>query len=158
MAIRTTLIHFFFNKWTVMYPMKFRNTEATVYDCFLFSRKYRLLTFWRNSFPDIRYAKCSEVYPFPINPNPKATPLAKVYNNSRPADKIPVEWKSSVTCPIYKKGCKNSVANYRPINFTSVLSKFLERIVKANILQYLKTASILNVAQHGFMPRRSCPF
>ncbi len=32
----------------------------------------------------------------------------------------------------------------------------MERIVKANILQYLKTASILSDAQHGFMPRRSC--
>ncbi len=36
------------------------------------------------------------------------------------------------------------------------LCKILDRIVKANILQYLKTASILSDAQHGFMHRRSC--
>ncbi len=38
-----------------------------------------------------------------------ATPLAKLYNNSIATGKIPVEWKSSVICPIYKKGCKNNV-------------------------------------------------
>ncbi len=60
--------------------------------------------------------------------------------------KIPVEWKSSVICPIYKKGCKNNASNYRPICLASVICKILERIVKANILQYLKTASILSDA------------
>ncbi len=59
-------------------------------------------------------------------------------------------------CPIYKKGCKNNVANYRPFCITSVVFTILEKIVKANILQYLKTGSILSDAQHGFMPRRSC--
>ncbi len=43
-----------------------------------------------------------------------ATPLAKLYNNSIATGKIPVEWKSSVICPIYKKGYKNNVSNYRP--------------------------------------------
>ncbi len=36
-----------------------------------------------------------------------------------------------------------------------MVCKILERIVKANTLQYLKTASILSDAQHGFMPRCS---
>ncbi len=67
-----------------------------------------------------------------------------------------MEWKSSVICPIYKKGCRNNVANYRPIWLTSVVCKILERIIKANILQYLKTDSILSNAQHGLTPRRSC--
>ncbi len=37
-----------------------------------------------------------------------------------------------------------------------MVCKILEIIVKANTLQYLKKASILSDAQHGFMPRRSC--
>ncbi len=39
-----------------------------------------------------------------------ATPLGKIYNNSQATGKIPMEWKTSVICPIYKKGCKNNVA------------------------------------------------
>ncbi len=71
-----------------------------------------------------------------------ATQLAKLYNSSIATGKIPVEWKSSVICLICTKGCKNNVANYRPICLTSVVCKILERTVKANILQYLKTTSI----------------
>ncbi len=44
---------------------------------------------------------------------------------------------------------------YMPICLTSVVCKILEIIVKANTVQYLKTASILSDAQHGFMPRCS---
>ncbi len=43
-----------------------------------------------------------------------------------------------------------------PICLTSVVCKILERILKGNILQYLKAASLLSNAQHGFVPRRSC--
>ncbi len=43
-----------------------------------------------------------------------------------------------------------------PICLTSVACKILERILKATILQYLKKASLLSDAQHGFVPRRSC--
>ncbi len=67
-----------------------------------------------------------------------ATPLDKLFNNSLETGIIPVEWKSSIICPIYKKGSKHDVANYRPIFLTSVACKILERILKANILQYLK--------------------
>ncbi len=85
-----------------------------------------------------------------------AAPLAKLFNNSLETDTIPVEWKSSIIYPIYKKGSKNDVANYRPICLTSAGCKILERILKANILQYLKKASLLSDAQHEFVPRRSC--
>ncbi len=37
-----------------------------------------------------------------------------------------------------------------------MVCKIPERIAKANTLQYLKTASILSDAQHGFLTRRSC--
>ncbi len=85
-----------------------------------------------------------------------ATPLAKLYKNLLATAKIPVEWKSLVICPIYKQGGKNNIANYRPICLTPVFCKILERIVKANILLYLKTPYILSDAEHGFMPRHSC--
>ncbi len=44
-----------------------------------------------------------------------AFPFSRLCNNSLVTVKIRVEWKSSVICPIYKKGCKNNFANYRPI-------------------------------------------
>ncbi len=53
-----------------------------------------------------------------------AANLAKLFNNSLEtlflAGIIPVEWKSSTLCPIYNKGSKSYVANYRLIYLTSV--------------------------------------
>ncbi len=51
-----------------------------------------------------------------------------------------------ITKTVYKKGSKNNVVNYRLICLTSVICKILERIVEANIGQYLETASILSDA------------
>ncbi len=85
-----------------------------------------------------------------------AAPLAKLFNNLLETGIIPVEWKSSIIFPIYKKSSKSDVANYRPICLTSVACKILERILKANILQYLKKAALLGDAQHEFVPRRLC--
>ncbi len=84
-------------------------------------------------------------------------PLAERFDNSLETGIHPVEWKSSIICPIYKKGSKNDLTNYRPSCLTPVVCKLLERILKTNILQYLKTASHLNDTKHGFVPRRSCP-
>ncbi len=67
-----------------------------------------------------------------------AAPVAKFFNNSPETDIVPVDWKPSIICPIYKKVSKGDVANYRPIGLTSVACKILERILKTNILQYLK--------------------
>ncbi len=39
-----------------------------------------------------------------------AGPLVKLFNSSLETGIIPVEWKSLIICPIYKKGCKNDVA------------------------------------------------
>ncbi len=75
-----------------------------------------------------------------------ATFLAKQHNNTLATVQIPVEWESSIICLIYKKGSKNNVSNYRPICLTYVGCKILERIVKVNTLQCLKTASILSDA------------
>ncbi len=54
-----------------------------------------------------------------------AAPFAKLFNNSLETGIIPVEWKASIICLIYKKGGKNDVANYWPICVTSVACKIL---------------------------------
>ncbi len=51
----------------------------------------------------------------------------------------------------YKKVSKNVIANYWPICLTFVVCKILEKILKFNILKYLKIASLLRDAQHGFV-------
>ena len=39
---------------------------------------------------------------------------------------LPVDWKTAVISPIFKKGNKNIAANYRPISLTSIICKIME--------------------------------
>ncbi|MGL5706975.1 MAG: RNA-directed DNA polymerase, partial [Aeromonas sp.] len=47
------------------------------------------------------------------------------------------------------------VTNYRPIHFTSVASRIMEKVINADLLQHL-TNNLLMPSQHGFLSRRSC--
>ena len=58
--------------------------------------------------------------------------------------------------PIYKKGNKQSPANYRPVTLTAVPCKVLESLIRDQLFDYLSETNQLNDAQHGFRRKRSC--
>jgi hypothetical protein len=57
---------------------------------------------------------------------------------------IPVYWKDSIICPIYKKGDRMQCENYRPITlmnvvykiFTTILSNRLSEIMESKLGEY----------------------
>ena len=49
----------------------------------------------------------------------------------------------------------DSLASFRPISFTSCVSKLSERIILSHLLFFLKSNSILSPCQAGFCPERS---
>jgi len=57
--------------------------------------------------------------------------------------------------PVFKKGPTASVVNYRPTLLTSVLSKILERMLAAKIIDHLRDNGLVSPEQHGFLTRRS---
>ena len=57
--------------------------------------------------------------------------------------------------PIYKKGPSSDPANYRPVSVTSVFGKTMERVVAADMANYLLSNNLLNASQHGFLFRWS---
>ena len=58
--------------------------------------------------------------------------------------------------PIFKKGRKDDVGNYRPVSLTSLVCKVLERIIKDHIQDHLDRYGLINDSQHGFSKGRSC--
>jgi len=52
--------------------------------------------------------------------------------------------------PIYKKGSKADDCNYRPISFTSVVCKILEKLVRNAILGHMFNNDLISDYQHGF--------
>ena len=43
---------------------------------------------------------------------------------------VPFEWKEANIMPLFKKGSRNKLDNYRSVSLTSVICKLLERLIK----------------------------
>jgi hypothetical protein len=58
--------------------------------------------------------------------------------------------KYSIVKPLYKKGDKTDLSNYRPISMLTSFSKVLEKALCNRFNEYLNNNNILNSQQFGF--------
>ena len=77
-------------------------------------------------------------------------PLIFIINLSFDTGIFPDRLKVSRVTPIFKKGMKSDVSNYRPISVTNPLSKILERLMAARMINFVDKFSILYDYQFGF--------
>ena len=63
--------------------------------------------------------------------------------------------KIAKVIPIFKKGSKLSVENYRPISLLPVFSKLLERVVYNRLSEFLNECNVLYEKQFGFRSKHS---
>ena len=82
--------------------------------------------------------------------------LTLLFQASLDQGRLPEAWKQAFIVPVFKKGDRRRVENYRPISLTSVTSKLLEHIIHSSIMDHFDHHSTLNEFQHGFRQRRSC--
>lgn len=82
-----------------------------------------------------------------------AAPLATVFNMSLTSKVFPECWKLSYVFPVFKKGSRMNVSNYRGIAALSSISKLFEVIVLQQLIQ--SYSHYISPDQHGFMPKRS---
>jgi hypothetical protein len=87
--------------------------------------------------------------------NGLAVPLTIMFNTFLLRGEVPDVWKIGWVRPIFKKGSRHSVENYRPVCLTSSVSKVMERIVRKQLLDFLLRHNKISADQHGFLPRRS---
>ena len=76
--------------------------------------------------------------------------LTDIYNLCLNQGYFPSELKIGRITPVHKKGCKQTLSNYRPICSLSPFSKILERIVHNKITEFLDKFDILLSTQYGF--------
>ena len=82
-----------------------------------------------------------------------AKPLSIIINLAIKSSVFPDSWKCARITPIFKKGDKSDVNNYRPISILSNFAKVFELVIYRNILCNVR--SHLSTHQHGFIPGRS---
>ena len=83
-----------------------------------------------------------------------AYPLSLIFRIVYNTGSIPGEWKLASVVPIFKKGNKHEVCNYRPISLTSLVMKTLERMIKDELLIHVN--DYIDGRQHGFLSKKSC--
>lgn len=82
-------------------------------------------------------------------------PLTKLINNSIIKGIYPSCFKQNKVIPIFKKGSKLDVNNYRPITLIPVLSKIYEYLLKSQLYEYFEYNNLFTSSQYGFRLNKS---
>ena len=65
-------------------------------------------------------------------------------------------WKKGHLAPIYKKGSKKDLRNYRSVSFTSVPGKIMEQILLYDSLDHMRNEHVIQDSECGFTRGRLC--
>ena len=79
-------------------------------------------------------------------------PLKIIFSNILLSSTYPDIWKLANVIPIFKKGDKQLIKNYRPISLLPICGKLFEKIIFNNFYSYLNTNNLITKNQSGFRP------
>jgi hypothetical protein len=82
-------------------------------------------------------------------------PLTFIFNLSLSSGTFPNQMKVAKVRPIFKKGQKQNITNYRPISVLSVFSKILETLMYNRVVNFLNKFKLISNAQNGFRKNKS---
>ena len=84
-----------------------------------------------------------------------STPLATIFNISQRTGTFPDLLKFSKTIPVFKKGSKLNLSNYRPISLLSNINKIFEKLMHGRVFKFLEKNKSLYHLQFGFRSKHS---
>jgi len=84
-----------------------------------------------------------------------SSPLTHICNKAISTGILPDCLKYSIIKPLYKKGDRSDLANYRPILMLTSFSKVLEKALYKRLIEHIDNKNILNDHQFGFRKRFS---
>ena len=78
--------------------------------------------------------------------------LRIIFGNILSTATYPDIWKLANVTPIFKKGDKQLIGNYRPISLLPLCGKIFEKIIFNNLYKHLTTHHLITKNQSGFRP------
>jgi hypothetical protein len=96
--------------------------------------------------PEILVKHCSHLI---------AKPLTHIFNLSFKFGIFPDMMKKAKITPLFKKGDRQDIRNYRPIAVLPVFSKILEKIMYNRLLSFVQKFKILTDELNGFRQNKS---
>jgi len=79
-------------------------------------------------------------------------PLQIIFCNILSTSIYPDEWKIANVTPVFKKGNKQLINNYRPISLLPICGKLLEKLIFSELYCYLNNNNLITKNQSGFRP------
>ena len=76
--------------------------------------------------------------------------MCVIFNRSINTGIFPTDWKCSKVIPLFKKGERRDLNNYRPISIIPVVAKVFERIIYNQVYAFLVDNNLLTSSQSGF--------
>ena len=76
-------------------------------------------------------------------------------NKMLSTDTFPTRLKFSKVFPIFKKGNKTEMSDYRPVSLLTTFSKIFEKVIYNRLLQHTKENNIIVMDQYGFKKNSS---
>ena len=87
--------------------------------------------------------------------NEISKPITLIVNLCLTTGIFPTAFKIAKVKPIYKKGNKSDLNNYRPISLLPTISKIFERVIHTQLYNYLSENKLLCEQQYGFRSQHS---
>ena len=72
------------------------------------------------------------------------------------SSEVPTDWKCENISPIFKKGKKEDLGNYRPVSLTVMPSKIMEHALLETVQRYMEYKKLIYDSQHGFTRGKLC--
>jgi hypothetical protein len=82
-------------------------------------------------------------------------PITIIVNQSIETGIFPDQLKIAKVIPIYKKGEKTLIENYRPISILPTVSKIIEKVIFKQIHQHFQSNDLYHASQYGFRESHS---
>lgn len=83
------------------------------------------------------------------------TPLSEIINMCFSLAIFPDDLKKIIIKPVFKKGSKNDISNYRPIALISIIAKIFEKALLNRILDFTENYNIITGMQSAYIKGRS---
>ena len=83
-------------------------------------------------------------------------PLNLTFKFCLKTGQFPSDWKKANVVPVFKKGDKQLVKNYRPISLLRITGKIFERLLYNQMFEFFIRNDLISQNQSGFKPGDSC--